>query len=115
MKPELDNWYLKQTEPNKSCFLALRDFILGYNDGISEALKYGMPCFVYKGKQFCYLWQDKKTNEPYILIVEGGKINHPALVQGDRARMKTLPIKPLEDLPLETITEVFDEAARLYN
>lgn len=73
-----------------------------------------MPCFIYKGKQFCYLWKDKKTHEPYILIVEGGKIDHPALVQGDRARMKILPINPLEDLPLETIKEVFVEAVKLY-
>lgn len=114
MSTTLDDFYLKQEEPNKSCFLALRDIILAYNDGISEALKYGMPCFVYKGKQFCYLWQDKKTKEPYILIVEGGKVNHPALVQGSRARMKILPIDPLGDLPVETIKEVFDEAVKLY-
>ncbi len=113
-KDALDKFYLKQEEPNKSCFLVLRDYILDYNKGITETLKYGMPCFVYKGKQFCYLWKDKKTKEPYILIVEGGKLGHHALVKGDRARMKILPINPLGDLPLNTIKEVFDEAIKLY-
>lgn len=114
MDQELDNFFLKQDEPNKSCFLALRDFILAYDEKISQTLKYGMPCFVYGKKQFCYLWKDKKTQEPYLLIVEGGQINHPALVQGDRARMKILPIDPLKDLPLETIKEVFDETVKFY-
>jgi len=49
-----------------------------------------MPCFVYNKKQFCYLWTDKKTNNPYLLIVEGKNIDHPLLEQGDRKRMKIL-------------------------
>jgi hypothetical protein len=68
---ETDAFYLNQEEPNKSCLLALRTIILDQDKQITETRKYGMPCFCYKGKMFCYLWTDKKTDEPYILMVEG--------------------------------------------
>lgn len=104
---DIDNYYLQKEEPIKSCLLAIREWILGYDKDFTEAWKYRMPCFCYKGKAFCYLWTDKKTHLPYILMVEGGKIDHPSLVQGDRARMKIMYLNPNEDLPIETIDAIF--------
>ncbi len=109
-----EKFYLQKEEPVKSCLLALRDIILKYHNNISETWKYGMPCFCYLEKAFCYLWTDKKTKEPYILIVEGNKIEHPKLIKGDRARMKILPIDPNEDIPLQLIDEIFAEALTYY-
>jgi hypothetical protein len=37
------------------------------------------------------------------------------LEQGDRKRMKILPIDPFEDLPLELIREVLAEAISCYD
>ena len=68
---EKDQFYLEKEEPYKSCLLALRTIILSTGEGITETKKYGMPCFCFQGKAFCYLWTDKITNEPYILFVEG--------------------------------------------
>ena len=79
MENELENFYLKQSEPNQSCFLALRDIIIGFNLNITTDWKYKLPFFMYKGKMFCYLWKDKKTEVPYIGIVNGSDIDHPAL------------------------------------
>lgn len=112
---DLDNFYLDKKEPNQSCLLALRTIILSHNENLNETRKYGMPCFCYGKKMFCYLWVDKKTNWPYILMVEGNKLLHPALEAGDRARMKVLNINPTMDLPLGTIQSVLDEAFKLYN
>ncbi len=109
-----DNFYLKQNEPNKSCFLALRDILLDFDPNISETVKYGMPCFMYQNKAFCYLWKDKKTEEPYVLFVEGNRIEHPALEQGTRKRMKTFSVNPNEDIDLETLNEVLELALELY-
>ncbi|WP_240491734.1 DUF1801 domain-containing protein, partial [Flavivirga aquatica] len=72
-----DNFYLDKDEPNKSCLLTLRNIIINQDKNITETKKYGMPCFCYKTKTFCYLWIDKKTDEPYILFVEGQYIDHP--------------------------------------
>lgn len=114
MLPDLENYYLTQEEPNKSCLLALRDIILAFDTRISEAWKYRMPFFCVGKKMFCYLWTDKITKEPYIGIVEGGKIAHPMLEQGSRARMKIFRLNAQEDLPLESIHEVLEEAIKFY-
>lgn len=88
----------------------MQSILLDFNEEISETIKYGMPCFCYKGKAFCYLWIDKKTNFPYFLLVEGNKMKHPQLESRDRKRMKVFNVNPNEDLPLETIWEILKEA-----
>lgn len=107
MLSELDNYFLSEPEPNQSCLLALRQFILAYNDGLTEGFGYKMPQYKYKGKPFCYLWVDKKTSQPYILIVKGSLISQPGLVQDGKSKMRKLYINPNEDIPEEIISEVF--------
>jgi len=114
MVDELYNYYLQQEEPQKSCLLALRDIILKQDINISEAVKYGMPCFCYKKKMFCYLWIDRKTNEPYILFVEGKLLNNAELEEGSRSRMKILRVSPMKDIPLALIESLLNEALDLY-
>lgn len=111
---KLENYYLNKTEPNQSCLLALRSIILNQDKDITETQKWGMPCFCYKKKMFCYLWIDKKTNEPYILMVEGKHLNYPELEEGDRKRMKVLRVDPNQDLPLKTIETILQKALELY-
>jgi hypothetical protein len=101
-----DSFYYKQLEPQQSCFLALRELITSQNSLIGETVKYGMPCFTFKKKAFCYLWTDKKTSDPYILMVDGKLIDHPMLEDGNRSRMRILRVKPDADLPLTEIIEV---------
>jgi len=114
MIDKLQSYYLQQEEPQKSCLLALRDIILKQDMDISETIKYGMPCFCYKKKMFCYLWADNKTNEPYILFVEGRLLNNTKLETGNRSRMKILRVNPMEDLPLTLIKSLLNEALDLY-
>ena len=114
MELELDNFYLQKDEPNRSCLLALRDIILRQDENITETRKYGMPCFCYKKKMFCYLWTEKKTNEPYLLFVEGNRLAHPELEAGNRARMKIFRVNPKLDLPMETLDFLLNAALDLY-
>ena len=109
-----EHFYLNKEEPNKSCLLALRDIITRQDDNVTETTKYGMPCFCYKKKMFCYLWTDKKTNEPYILFVEGQHLNHSMLETGNRKRMKILKLNPNEDIPVDTIELLLAQAIDLY-
>lgn len=114
MHDKLQNYYLSKNEPNQSCLLALRMIILEQDENIIETIKYGMPCFCYKKKMFCFLWTDKKTTEPYILFVEGKHLNHPDLEQGKRTRTKILSVDPNSDLPIQTIKRLLNEALNLY-
>lgn len=111
---EIDDYYLNKEEPHKSCLLALRNIILEQDANIIETLKWGMPCFCYKKNIFCYLWTDKKTEEPYILMVEGKHLNHPELELGKRSRMKIFRVNPDKDLPLNTIKNILQRSIDLY-
>ncbi len=112
---ELTQFYMKQTEPNKSCLLALRNIIIEQDAFITETQKWGMPCFCYHKKIMCYLWVDKKTNEPYILMVDGVQLTHPKLEIGSRSKMKLFRVNPNKDLPIKTIVIILQSALALYN
>jgi hypothetical protein len=110
----IDNWFLQQAEPGKSCLQFLREFILKQDKDITEAWKYGMPFYCYKGKMFCYLWIHKKYLQPYLGIVEGKRIDHPGLLQEKRARMKILLIDPAHDIPVKNISSLLRQVLALY-
>lgn len=114
MLSHLDHFFLQQDEPNKSCFMALRQTILGFSSQVSEHWKYKLPFYYLNGKPFCYLWHDKKSMQPYIGIVKGKYIENPNLHMGNRKKMKVFMIDPNEDLPVKEIYAVFEEAARFY-
>src|SRR5215831_16823424 len=109
-----DNFYLQQDEPMKSCLLALRDIILTQDKEITSAWKYGMPFFCIRGKMFCYLWIHKKYKQPYLGIVEGKCFNHPGLIIEKRSRMKIMLFDPDKDLPIDTISDILQQALTLY-
>lgn len=94
--------------------MALREILINFDPEITEAWKYRMPCFCLNGKPFCYLWKDKISGAPYLLMVKGGQIEHPSLVKGNRAKMKIFPIDVNHDIPMEQINEVLELARELY-
>ena len=110
----LDDFYLQQDEPIKGTLLALREIILQQDNDITDAWKYGMPFFCYKGKMFCYLWVHKKNKQPYIGIVEGKRFDEPFLIQENRSRIKIMLFEPNKDLPLKTIENILQKAINLY-
>ena len=114
MSEAILNYYLNQDEPQQSCLLALKDIILRQDEQISESIKWGIPCFSYRNRMFCFLNVYKKTDEPYILFVEGNLLDHPDLEKGDRLRMKIFKVNPDIDMPIETIELLLNSALDLY-
>jgi len=114
MLSAIDTYFLTKEEPVKSCLLFLRGYILKQDKNITEAWKYGMPFYCYKGRMFCYLWVHKKYLQPYIGIVEGAKIKHPDLLQEKRARMKILLVDAEKDIPIKKIEGIMKDILDLY-
>ena len=110
----VERFFAKHSEPERSCLLAVRDLILTHDPFITEALKYGMPFFLYRGKMFCYLWTHKESGQPYFGVVEGQRLFHPLLMQEERARMKILLLDPAKRLPIRSIRAILDAAITLY-
>jgi len=102
----IDNYFLQKEEPVRSCLQFLRAHILGMDPNVTEAWRYGMPFYFYKGKRFCYLWVHKKTAWPYLGIVDGYKIDEADLISEKRSRMKILLIDPNKNIPLKKINRV---------
>jgi Domain of unknown function (DU1801) len=110
----LDEFYFNLQEPNKSCLLALQKIILSQDADITAEWKYKLPFFCYKGKMFCYLWIQKKTNQPYIGIVEGKYFEEPEFIQENRSRMKIILFDSNEDLPIQKTANIIQKAIDLY-
>jgi len=110
-----DNPYLKFSEPNQGCLLALRHIILNYDENISESIKYGSACFSYNNKILCYLLVEKKSNSPYILFAEGRYIEDVELESGDRKRMKIFRVIADDDIPLGKVEDLLSKAISLYS
>jgi len=110
----IDNYFLEKEEPIKSYLQALRKIILAHDINLTEAWKYSMPFYCYKGKMFCYLWTHKKFKQPYIGFVEGNKINHPLLIQEKRSRMKIMLLDPAKDIPIKTIRTILQDLTVYY-
>ena len=119
MLNQIDNFYLEKEEPVKSCLLALRQLIMIQHDGVEEAWRYKMPFYLLRSgeqapKRFCYLWVEKKSNKPYIGIVDGSSVIHPDLLSEKRSRMKILLIDAENDLPVEKISLILQQAIALH-
>jgi hypothetical protein len=111
---ELDNFFIKQTEENNACLQFLRNHLLSFNTEITEHYKWKLPFYNFKGKMFCYLWIDKKTQHPYICFVKGKHSKNPHLEFGARKTMKALTINPNEDIPVDIINNILEELILLY-
>lgn len=110
----IDQYFVQHDEPVNSCLQALRNYLLGFRSDITEDWKYGMPFYYVKGKRFCYLWTSKHSGHPYVGFVDGKLIDHPALLQEKRARMKIYPVNPAQDLPVKELNDLMKLVMLLY-
>ena len=107
---DLENFYNSLEEPNKSCFLFLRQFILEFDPAMTEHWKWKLPFFYYNKKPFCYIWKDKKTGFPYVCFTQSLHINRPEMELGDRKKMKAFIINPNSDIEVKTLKEIMKES-----
>ncbi len=111
----IDEFFLQQEEPCKSCLQFLRNHLLSFRSGITESWKYGLPFYNFNGQRICYLWKHKKFKQPYIGFVKGALLDHPDLLQEDRKLMKILLIDPTKDIPLKKINGILRKAISMNN
>lgn len=111
---DIERFFMDQNEPLKGYLLFLRQCILSMDKEITESWKYSMPFYHIRGRRFAFLWIQKKDRWPYIGIVDGNKLEHPALHTGTRKRMKILLLDPGKDVPVKRIRSVLSMVLALY-
>lgn len=105
------SFYLKWQEPVNATLQALRFLILEFDNNLEETVKYGMQCFTYNERHKFYLGVDlKKNNEPYVLFVDGNKIDDVRLEAGTRKRMKVYRVNQQKDIDKEALYELLQKA-----
>lgn len=110
----IDAFFLSKPEPLQGYLLCLRECILALDKDISESWKYSMPFYHFRGRRFAFIWVRKQDQWPYIGIVDGNKIGHPALHTGERKRMKVLLLDPGKDVPVKKIGSILRLVLTLY-
>ncbi len=110
----LEEFYENQEEPIKSCFIVVRELLLNSEIELKEHWKYKLPFFYLKDKPFCYLWTDKKTNNPYIGFSRGYLSNNKDLIAGDRKKIKIFLFDKNEDIPVDTINAIVRSLMKHY-
>lgn len=108
----LENYFLKQPEPQQSCMLFLRKWLM--EQGLDEQYKYMTAMYYFKEKTFCYLSYSSKTNKLYVGFIKGHLMKHAKLMQEGRKQIKVLYLNPEKDLPIKTLTEIVKMAKKLY-
>lgn len=102
----MDNYYFSLPEPEQSCLLFLRRFLLDHSPHISEHFKFSTAFFYYKKEHLCYFSISKKTGKTYIGFVQGHRISHPKLLSEGRKQIKVFYLDPSQDVDVKTLKAI---------
>jgi hypothetical protein len=113
MLQKANNPFANLPEPDRSCLLYLREFILDFSSDISESWKFNTPFYYYKGKWLCFISYDKKTSVIYVSMVNGYKITHPKLLSEGRKKMKIFYVDAEKDTDVKSLKAILRKAVVL--
>lgn len=110
MLNHLDNYFFSLPEPEQSCLLFVRKFILSQHPDISERWHYNTPFYHYKGRWMCYISYQAKKRNIYLGFVHGYKMKHKHLRAEGRKQIKVYYIDANKDLDNKSLNQIFDLA-----
>lgn len=113
MQPQPDNYFNTVQEPERSCLLFLRGFLLSYPASISERWSFNTPFYHCNNKSVCFINYDKKTREIYLSFTHGHKIKHPSLVSEGRKQHKIFRVDANMDIDIKSLEAVMKIAVNL--
>jgi len=115
MPEQIDNYFFSLPEPEQSCLLFLRRFILDHSDKITESRKFNTPFYYYNKKWLGFISYDPKTRIIYIAFTKGYLIEHPKLVSEGRKQQKIIYIDPKKDVNVKSLKKILRIACDLHH
>lgn len=106
MQNRIDNYFISLPEPERSCLLFLRNFILEFSTKITEKRKFNTPFYYSEGRWLCYISYHPKTRKIHISFVNGFKISHPKLFAEGRKKMKIFHINAHENIDIKSLKKI---------
>jgi hypothetical protein len=113
VKPVTENYFFSLREPERSCLLYLREFILSANPDITESWKNHTPFYYYRKKWILFISYDPKDRSIYLSFVDGAKMKHSALISEGRKKMRILRIDASADIDTRILRELMRQAVEL--
>ena len=110
MQSSVDHYFNALDEPERSCLLFLRSFILGFSERIEERRKNNTPFYYYNSKWLCFISYHPKSKEIYISFVNGNTLDHPKLLSEGRKKMKIFRVDPLNDIDVKSLDAILKAA-----
>ena len=110
MQNRIDNYFISLPEPERSCLLFLRNFILEFSETITEKRKFNTPFYYSNGRWLCFVSYHPKTRKIYISFVNGFKMNHSKLFAEGRKKMKIFHVNAHEDIDIKSLKEILQLA-----
>ena len=109
-----ETYILQQDRHWQELMLQLKSLIEKQVPEADLKYKHGIPFYYLKNRPFCYMLATKKYVD--LGIVRGSMLtnNTDHLEKGKRERVRSLRYKKVEDLDVEVVETVLEEAAGLY-
>ncbi len=106
----VDQYILRQEGNWRIMMEILNDFFTSDEFSYSSALKYGLPFYMSKKKNICYLHKCKDGSLD-ITFWDGNQLlgKYPQLEQRDRKRMASLNYSSPEEMDLELIRDIAND------
>ena len=114
MQESVDHYFNSLQEPQRSCLLYLRTFLLEFSEKMSEKRSNNTPFYYYNKKSIGFISYDPKTKEIYFSFTNGHKLKHPKLVSEGRKKMKIFRIDPTKDIDVKNLKQVLEAAISIY-
>lgn len=112
MNTQLEDYYLRHSEPIRGCFLALKHIILNLDERIMHERKYQIPFFCFEGKKLAFLWMSRKKLMLGFVTDKSIYTSKAGVKQKDQLEM--IQIDPNVDLPMEMIAAKIREQIQTY-
>lgn len=110
MLNQIDNYFFTLPEPEQSCLLFIRQFILDTHQGISEHWHYNTPFYYYRGHWMCYISYNKKSGITYLAFIHGRHLEHKKLLSEGRKQVKVFYLDTAADLDIKSLKIIFRKA-----
>lgn len=110
----LEDYYLKRSEPIQGCLFALKHIIMGVNKEIIHTRIFQIPFFVYKNWRLAFL-QVYGKKILFSIVVDHRLYSEQKGYRRRDGMGTTLLLDPNKDIPIEIILQSIHEQIELYD
>jgi hypothetical protein len=116
MEKKIEQYILALPPEKRELVLLVREIFLGTSPLVTEALKWGNPTFIYKGKNFAFAYTYKTTVYVNVGFANATALSDPKqLFEGTGKGMRHIKVATKKDIPAAQLKKWIKETMQLYD